>query len=481
MGNDVMQTNDKVLNIDKKIKYYKIARDTKKRKIKGKRVASVFIFVFVFSLFLSQGAVLSDFFNYTQTEDAMYITEFKAPKESESYQEVRLADSIDLLKQISEVEENIVKEQFATEIEEVSYTMLTQKNPSLDKGVVRVVKEGIPGEKEVYKKLTYIGDVLRSEIVVSETITKKPQAQITEVGTKELVINSLALEGLEVIPNVSENSEDKLGENEESIELTINNSNKQPITVTVVGVVRTLMQVSADSTLKLREGPGEDFKSLKSVKSGTQLISIGKVQRDGEEWIRVICNGTRGFIKAIHSTNVEISKYTNLGKIKVNAETTSMKTPSGLSLEEFERIIDEYVPESSALKGTGKYFYAAEQLYGINGVMLAGIAMNESGKGTSNFAVNRYNFFGWNASTNDPNNANNFKELYMHYGLQSVYVDAKEYSILHVAGCINGSYLTPGGGCYSGTSLSSMNKKYAADQNWAVKAANGANAIYNLL
>jgi hypothetical protein len=93
-----------------------------------------------------------------------------------------------------------------------------------------------------------------------------------------------------------------------------------------------------------------------------------------------------------------------------------LTTPSGLSPAELNHQILSYLKykdpkdqAKSTLRNTGFYFWEAEQKHGVNAAFLLALAGHESAWGTSYYAINRYNFFGWQAYDHNPDNARWFK------------------------------------------------------------------------
>ncbi len=124
-----------------------------------------------------------------------------------------------------------------------------------------------------------------------------------------------------------------------------------------------------------------------------------------------------------------------------------MSQPSGFTVEELSTVL------KSGLTGLENAFIDAEQ-YGVNGVMLASIAVIESGWGTINFMEN--NMFG--------------------YG-QSAY-PSKEANIATVAQGLGGNYLNPSGPFYFGTTVSHVNIKYATSTTWDDKVLTQMYSFY---
>ncbi|HAS73634.1 MAG TPA: endo-beta-N-acetylglucosaminidase [Clostridiales bacterium UBA8960] len=110
----------------------------------------------------------------------------------------------------------------------------------------------------------------------------------------------------------------------------------------------------------------------------------------------------------------------------------------------------------TGLEGLGASFVEAERNYNINAWFLAGLAVHESGYGTSKIAVDKNNIFGFQAYDSSPyESARTFT--------------SKEAGVDHVAKYISEAYLTPGGAFYNGVSVDSIGKRYATDPDWAAK------------
>ena len=118
---------------------------------------------------------------------------------------------------------------------------------------------------------------------------------------------------------------------------------------------------------------------------------------------------------------------------------------------------------NSKLATTGIYFLNAQNKYYINMATSFGIAINESGWGLSNYAINRNNLFGLNAFDSNPNGATYFSSVeqsiteffyhYMHYGYADFIWDTRAK------------------GAFLGDKNQGANVKYASDPYWGEKAA----------
>ena len=74
--------------------------------------------------------------------------------------------------------------------------------------------------------------------------------------------------------------------------------------------------------------------------------------------------------------------------------------------------MDYYINENtvtSKLRGIGQALKDAEEKYGVNALLILGVAINESGWGTSNISQTKNNLFGIKAYDSDVNQASTFK------------------------------------------------------------------------
>lgn len=125
----------------------------------------------------------------------------------------------------------------------------------------------------------------------------------------------------------------------------------------------------------------------------------------------------------------------------------------------------------SKMLGLGSAFISNQNKYGANALLMYGVAVNESGWGTSSIANEKNNIFGHNATDFNPaGNANKYNspaDSVEHHARDYVsdgYLDPKDYS---------GRYF----GGHLGDKGSGMNVKYASDPYWGEKAAAIANII----
>ena len=125
--------------------------------------------------------------------------------------------------------------------------------------------------------------------------------------------------------------------------------------------------------------------------------------------------------------------------------------PSGVTVSDLKLVT------KGGLSGLEEAFYKAVQDYGINCLFVMAIAAHESANGTMCFRPN--NMFGFGSS-----------------GFSS-----KAEGIDVVSKTLANSYLSPGGSLYSGKTISSVNKKYAASTTWDDKVARNMVNYYSII
>ena len=128
--------------------------------------------------------------------------------------------------------------------------------------------------------------------------------------------------------------------------------------------------------------------------------------------------------------------------------------------------LDEYINDntvsSSKLRGIGQALKDAEEKYGVNALLILGVAINESAWGTSNICQTKNNLFGIKAYDSDVNQASTFETPG-----DSVLEFAKNYISTGYANPNNWRYY----GGFLGNKNLGANVKYASDPFWGEKAA----------
>ena len=127
-----------------------------------------------------------------------------------------------------------------------------------------------------------------------------------------------------------------------------------------------------------------------------------------------------------------------------------LRTKSNLTESDLEKAF-----KNTGMAGLGKYFVQAEKEYGVNALYLAALGAHESAWGTSDFAKERNNLFGWQSYDSNLN--------------ATKYFETKGDGVLVVAKSLSKNYLTEGGCYFNGYTMKDVSKKYASDKEHSTK------------
>ena len=139
-----------------------------------------------------------------------------------------------------------------------------------------------------------------------------------------------------------------------------------------------------------------------------------------------------------------------------------LRTRSAIPAEVYDKYLQtKNIDGSSVLWGKGPVFVQAQEEFGMNALAVYAMACLESAYGTSQYAVQRNNLFGWSAYDSDPNQASWFKSadqaIREHMGINlRGFVDINDYRFF---------------GGHLGNKGSGINVKYAGDPYWGMKIA----------
>lgn len=130
--------------------------------------------------------------------------------------------------------------------------------------------------------------------------------------------------------------------------------------------------------------------------------------------VGIVSGTTRGYVKKECTTSIDPFKKEENNVKNENTKTTEKKTeeksseslkntlsfnmslnkPSGLSLEQFKKVLNDDKDKNNIFKDSAEYFYYIEKQYNINGVFVASVGIHESAWGTSKIALQKKNLFG---------------------------------------------------------------------------------------
>ena len=203
----------------------------------------------------------------------------------------------------------------------------------------------------------------------------------------------------------------------------------------------------------LDNGPAPSY-----LKSGTKYYSYDGhyfyTESDFGEMLDDYTNNTR-----THAVNANNPYYNYF-------QYLPLRSQSNYNSSTLNTIINNKVASNSKMKNTGSEFVEKQNTYGVNALLMAGLAANESAWGSSNIAQSKNNLFGLNAVDSSPGQSANY--------FASVEQCIKEFA----EKWMSKEYLNPKNwkyfGGFLGNKASGMNVKYASDPYWGEKAASMA-------
>ena len=333
--------------------------------------------------------------------------------------------------------ENGFKEEFITEEVDLEYITKYQSNAELPKGVIQVVQEGREGKQEVTIKRTYENGEIVKEEQVNSKITKAAVNKIVEVGSG--IGSTYKVKVGDKVYIVSDRAEIKLEPNGNSTKIATLGKNEE----------LTVLEINGD------------YYKIEAIGI------IGYVKKE---------NVTYKNKENENSEQNNNSNSTNIRKLSFNME---LNKPSGVSLEQFKKVLTDSKDVNKVMQNNAEYFYYIEKQYNINGLFVAAVAIHESGWGTSKISKDKYNLFGYGAYDSNPyNGAYEFSDYSESIDLIArvfvkYYLNPKGTSI-YGGEQASGKY-------YNGPTLTGVNTKYATDKNWANAVYKHMEYLYNKL
>ena len=226
----------------------------------------------------------------------------------------------------------------------------------------------------------------------------------------------------------------------------------------------------------------EDSEKISTLTKGQEL----KVLSVEKNWYRISKDGTIGYIKAENTTYInqnskpeqQTTTSNSQGITKLSFDM-ALNKPSGLTLEQFKKILNDSKDVNKIFANNAEYFYYIEKQYNINGVFVAAVGIHESAWGTSKIAKEKNNLFGYGAYDSNPyNGAYNFSSYSESIDLIArVFV---KYYLNPKGTAIYGGEKAAGT-YYNGPTLTGVNKKYATDPNWSNSVYTHMKYLYNKL
>ena len=382
----------------------------------NKKIYIFFVFVLIF---------IAIIFTIIQLKNNSYAKETSIENKNIKISNAKKIDINDIIQNNTIEKEKQDKEEIETTEEVLEFLTKYKTNKDLPKGTMQVIQEGREGIQEISTKKVYKEGQLISEEQISAKVTKASIDKIVEIGGA----------------NYSSNYKIKVGES---------------------------VFATADRTAVMSE-PDDSSKKVATLHKNNQL----KVLEIGQDWYKISCSSTIGWVKKESTTYIDPNaKYTETsdGKTKQQLLATlsfgmSLNKPSGLSLEQFKKVLTDDKDKNKIFEQNAEYFYYIEKQYNINGLFVAAIGIHESAWGTSKIARDKLNLFGYGAYDSNPYNGAYTFSTYSESIDLMARVLTKYY--LNPAGTKIYNSETAKGTYYNGPTLSGVNTKYATDKNWA--------------
>ena len=416
------------------------AKDKKKRHIKISLKNIIYLCLFFIILLYS-----IIFYNLYFSKEV-----FASDNTERNEEKVRIsnASEINIEEIIDKNTNNGRKEEISVHEETLEYRTKYRTNNKLPKGMVQVVQEGREGKQEITTQTVYEKEQLIEEIQMSSKIKKASVNKIVEVGNGKKIASY----------NV------KIGDK---------------------------VYVTSDR-LSVMSEPSENATKVATLAKNDEL----KVLEINGQWYKIICDSHRGYVKKecttyLNPNEKEVQNDKNAPSNQGNSTSGSsgnieklsfdmkLNKPSGLSLEQFKKILTDDKDKNKIFENNAEYFYYIEKQYNINGVFVAAVAIHESGWGTSKIALQKKNLFGYGAYDSNPyNGAYEFTDY-------SECIDLIARVFVKYYLNPNGTEIYGGekaqGTYYNGSTLTAVNNKYASDKNWANSVYKHMKYLYNKL
>ena len=332
-------------------------------------------------------------------------------------------NSVDILKIM--VENNYSNKKIVNEERDIDFKVEETEDDQLPKGERKVIQKGKKGKNQVKALQQFENNVFISEEILESITTKMPTNEIVHIGTSEFL---------------------------EKYKVHIGD------------------EMYLTETTELKKEAKKEAEDLTTINRylNFEILEVSK------DWTKVKYKDYEGYLPNDKLTSEEVTplikEQNRIALIKDSLnKDMNLTLPSGLTLSDYKTILGYNASDKNSIFADNyEAFYNAEQTYGVNGIFIAAVGIHESAWGTSYLAKEKNNLFGYRAYDRDPiNSAQDFES----------YVDA----INVVAEALHKNYLTPTGSFYNGTTIESVNQKYASDKAWHEKVYSYMEYLYGKL
>ena len=162
------------------------------------------------------------------------------------------------------------------------------------------------------------------------------------------------------------------------------------------------------------------------------------------------------------------SKLTNKAATVYNYyQFLPLRSKTDISASTFNSFLNSIYSTGTVMKNEGSAFIDAQNSFGCNALLVYAMACLESAYGTSWYAVNRNNLFGWSAYDDNPGSASSFSSV------GACVNEQMGRNLYWFMDYTNSRYF----GTCVGNKGAGINVKYASDPYWGMKIASVAYAI----
>lgn len=387
-----------------------------------------FSIIWFFIAIIIIGLIISFFRNYifATNKEELEVDTVVAYEENQ-----KSVDIINIMLENTDSNKKMVNEQ-----RDVEFETKYEDNPNLPKDETQVKQEGKIGKVQVTALQEYVNNEMQNEEIIESTTLEEVVNQVIYVGTSEF------------LKKYSVHIDDKM----------------------------YLLEAE-----NLKEEPTDESNTICSI---PRYLNV-TIKEAGEEWIKVTYNEKLGYIKTTNITSEAvtplITEKNRVATLKNNVNIDiDLSISSGLTLSDYKTVFaNNACDKNKIFEQNAEVFYNAEQKYKINGIFLAAVGIHESAWGTSSLAKDKNNLFGYTAYDRDPyNSATTFSS---YEDAINTVAEALSKRYLHTAGTTITEGVIATGTYFNGTTVKSVNVKYASDEAWGEKVFNYMQYLYNKL
>ena len=388
-------------------------------KSKEKVIIGILLITTLLIIYILYNVYINQTVSYANSEKLLY-----------EIVQISQAEKVNIEEIISKNQKNTT-EQIIVEEVDLEYITEYRNNNELSRGTMQVVQEGRTGLQQITIKRTYNENGEAQDEQINSIITKAAVNKIIEIGTAKSKITYKVTKGSNVY-------------------------------------------VTSDRA-DIRKENNMQSEKITTIAKNTEMT----VQEIRDDWYKIFVNGQVGWIKSENVTSINpnptyVTEGNNqIAKLDFNM---ALNKPSGLTLEQFKKILTDSKDVNNIFSENAEYFYYIEKQYNVNGVFVAAIGIHESGWGTSRISKNKKNLFGYGAYDSSPYSSSYNFSSYSE-GIDLIARVLVKYYLNPNGTAIYGGEIA-NGKYYNGNTLNAVNQKYATDKNWANKVYSYMEYLY---